>query len=218
MQTKFYPVGRDRLFFDQYRYSICFVMEEATCLRAKDSAEVLKNINWRNESRRRWNQGKGPISQECTANVMHMWDQLNSVDDQVKFTVSWDRVYVYANDPADLKRMAYQDYTTVQYAQEAMINRPRDVVVKKDPEFCFRTYFKDQVIDYEKGDRLRQFLLSRDQVYGFGNAFRAHLARKHNWFVLCRHHWIEHNSMADLTMLSLVCPGIIRKTVPVMAK
>ena len=218
MQPKFHPVSRDRLFFDQYRYSICFRLKEASCLRATSSSEVLKNIAWRNDSRRRWNQGKGAIDQELVAEIMHMWDKLNPTVNQIKFTVSFDRVHVYGNNPATLQHIAYQDYTTVYYAQEALVNRPRDVVVKKDPVFCLRTYFKDKVIELEKGKKLQHFLLSRTESYGLSNTFKTHLARKYNWVVLSRHQWIEHNSMADLTMLSLVCPGIIRKTVPVVAK
>lgn len=218
MQIKFHPVGRDRLFFDQYRYSICFKMEEASCLRAKDSQDVLKNITWRNNARKRWNQGKDEIHQETMTNLMHMWDKLNPAVNQVKFTVSFNHVYVYGHDPATLQRIAHQDYSTVYYAQEALITRPRDVVVKKNPAFCLRTYFKDKHLETTQIEKLRSFLTSRKESYGFTSSFNAHLNKKPNWFFLGRHQWIEHNSMADLTMLSLVCPGIIRKTVAVVAK
>ena len=219
MQTKFHPVNRDRLFFDQYRYSICFKLDEGSCLRsAKDSQDVLKNITWRNDARKRWNQGKDEIGQELMADLMHMWDRLSPVLNQVKFAVSFNRVYVYGHDPAILQRIAYQDYTTVYYAQEALVTRPRDVVVKKNPTFCLRTYFKDKSLKIGQVEQLCNFLTSRTEIYGFTSTFKSHLNKRLNWFFLGRHQWIEHNSMADLTMLSLVCPGIIRKTVAVVAK
>jgi hypothetical protein len=218
MQTKFHPVNRDRLFFDQYRYSICFVLEEASCLRAPDSQTVLKNIEWRNHSRQRWNHGQGTIEPAIVTNLMHMWDQLDPSTSAVKFTVSFNRVYVYGHDPVVLGRIACQDYTNVLYAQEALITRPRDIVVKKNPAFCFRSYFRDKSLELDQAEKLRNFLTSRREIYGFTECLKQHMERRYKWFYLQRYEWIEHNSMADLTMLSLICPGIIRKTVPVVAK
>lgn len=211
------PVQRDRLFFDQYQYSICFRVPEAGALRAKDSQEVLKNINWRNESRRRYHFGNNMISDKNIEILLDMWSRLAVHLDKIKFSISFDRVYLYGNDLGLLKSLAVQDYTTVYYAQEALITKPKDVVVKRNSKFKMRSYFKERSIEQHEQDLLRNFLFSRQESYGISNSFKGHLL-KTKWFYLMRHNYIDHNSLADLTMLSLVMPGLIRKTVPIQAK
>ena len=215
MKINFYPVDRSQLFFDQYRYSICFTVPDASCLRAHSVQEVLKNIQWRNESRRRWNHGKNIIDDDHVDLLLHVWSALAPYLGQIKFTTSYNTLYVYGNDPAVLTRIAGPQ--TVQYAQQALITRPKDVVIKANPRFALRSYFRDRNMEQADQHRLREFLENRPDSYGFTATFRLTLNRD-RWFYLQRHQWIEHNSMADITMLSLVLPGIIRKTIPVQAK
>lgn len=215
MKINFYPVNRSQLFFDQYRYSICFTISDASCLRAHSAQDVLKNINWRNESRRRWNNNKNLITDDQLTDLVNTWARIEPYLHSIKFTTSWNSIYVYGNDPAVLIRIAGPQI--VQYGQEAQITLPRNVVVKANPRFALRSYFRD--VSMEKADqhRLRDFLISRPDSYGFTATFKQAL-NQDRWFYLQRHQWIEHNSMADLTMLSLVMPGIIRKTLPLVAK
>jgi hypothetical protein len=64
---------------------------------------------------------------------------------------------------------------------------------------------------------LINFLDSRTDCFGFTTTLRQHLTRnRYHW--VQRHHFVEHNDPKDITMLSLVVPGLIRKTVSVQAK
>lgn len=213
---KFNPVNRDRLFFDRFRYSVSFRLIEASCLRAKSSQEVLKNISWRNSSRQRWGI-RGGVTDSELANLMHMWSVLEPHFDSIKFSVSFDHIYVYGNDTAILTKIAQQSYTTYWTGQESLITKPRDVVIKENPKFKLRSYFKEKSLDSVEQQRLHTFLMSRRDSYGFTDAFRKNL-EKTKWFYLMRHQWVEHDNMSDITMFALAFPGLIRKTVPVQAK
>jgi hypothetical protein len=214
---KFWPVQRDRLFFDRFAYSICYIMEEAGCLRAHNTTELLKTVSWRNANRERWRASQPQIEQHTVSDLLHMWELLNSRGDQCKYTVSYNRVYVYSNDAVWLQGLAQQTYTQVSYAQQAQVTRPRDTVIKQNPQFALRSYFRDRHLEAYEQQRLRTFLESRPESFGITASFRQNLNRP-KWFFLARHQYIEHNHVSDLTMLSLVIPGIIRKTVPVVAK
>lgn len=216
-KINFVPLHRDRLFFDRFQYSISFRLFEAGCLRARDSTEVLKNIRWRNDSRTRWSSSRGLINDMAAQNILDMWDRLHQHQGNIKFTTSYDYMYIYGNDPQVLKSIAVQSYTGMPRGQEALVTRPRDIVLKKDPKFKLRSYFKEKSLEPGQQTMLRDFLIKRPESYGLTKGFTIHL-NKSKWFYLMRHHYIEHDSPADITMLSLVMPGIIRKTVPIQAK
>lgn len=214
--VEYKTIERDRLFFDQYHYSLCFILPDCGVLRETSEAKLLKLIDWRNQSRRSWGRND-QISDVATANLLAMWHLLDQHKDQIKFTCSFNRVYLYSNNAALLESVANQPYTRVKYGQHAVVVLPRDVVLKKNPQFKLRSYFKDCNMEQHQQELLRNFLVSRRDIYGFTSSFRLHLARP-RWFFVQRHQWIEHNDPADITMVSLVVPGLFRKTVPVQAK
>lgn len=215
--TKINVLERDKLFFDRYEYSVCFVLEECGVLRENSELAILRAINWRNSNRRTYRSASADISPELTDDLLDMWRKLNQHRDQIKVVFSYNLVYVYGNDLKMLADIAGQSYTDINCFQQAVVTRPRDVVLKSNPKFKLRSYFKDTYLEDDKQALLRNFLTSRPDSYGFTGVFRRHLDRS-RWFYLQRHHWIEHDSPADVTMLSLVVPGLIRKTVEVRAK
>jgi hypothetical protein len=90
-------------------------------------------------------------------------------------------------------------------------------VLKTDPKFCLRSYFREKVLDKTESERLFAFVKSREDIFGVTAGFKSSVNRFRVHY-LQRHQFIDHNDMKDITMLSLVVPGIIRKTVPIQAK
>ena len=213
---EFVPVSKDRLFYDQYEYSICVAMPEAGVLRAKSAQALLESIAWRNTQRAGWGAGN-TISGQARENLISMFDELELVRDQIKLIVSYGIVYVYSNNISVLKRLADLSYVRFLHATQAVVDRPRDVVLINNPKFQYRSYFKERYIEPEDRDRLLNFVDLRGDTFKITNTLRAHLKRN-QWHWVQRHHFIEHNDAKDITMLSLVVPGLIRKTVPVQAK
>lgn len=214
---KFDPVSRDRMFYDKYEYGICISLEEAGCLRAKTTAGVLEAIRYRNHARSQYYTSNSQITNRQKANLLAMLDELNLVRDRLKIVVSFGIMYIYSNDIPALQKLADLPYVHFCNAVQAVVDRPRDVVVISNPKFKYRSYFKEKVLEEHERDRLLNFLESRKDIFRVTSTLKNNLNRyRVHW--LARHLFVEHNDPKDITMLSLVMPGIIRKTVSVQAK
>ena len=214
---KFDPASRDRRFYDQYEYGICISLEEAGCLRAKSSAGVLEAIRHRNHTRSQYYSSNSQITKKQKENLLAMFSELEPVRDQLKLVISFNIMYIYGNDASVLQKLADLPYVNFCNAVQAVIDRPRDVVVISNPKFKYRSYFKEKVLEEHERDRLLNFLESRKDVFRVTNTLK-HTLNRYRIHWLPRHLFIEHNDPKDITMLSLVMPGIIRKTLAVQAK
>ena len=213
---KFDLASRDRLFYDHYEYGICISLEEAGCLRAKTSQALLKEIQHRNLVRSRYG-GRGEINTQQIENLLAMHGELEPVRDRIKMVVSYGIMYIYSNEIPVLQKLADLPYVNFCSAVQAVVDRPRDVVVIFNPRFKYRSYFKEKVLEEHERDRLLNFLESRKDIFRITKTLKNTLSRyKIHW--LPRHLFVEHNDPKDITMLSLVMPGIIRKTLTVQAK
>ena len=213
---KFGPVSRDRLFYDRYEYGICVAMPEAGVLRAKTQTELVKAIGYRNQARFNWSQ-KEQIAGNVLQNLLLAFDEIDRVRDQIKLVISYNIMYIYSNDVGVLQHLSALPYVNFCNAVQSVIDRPRDVILKTNPRFGYRSYFRERMLEEHDRDNLINFLDSRTDSFGFTATLRHHLTRnRYHW--VQRHHFVEHNDPKDITMLSLVVPGLIRKTVPVQAK
>jgi len=216
MLLEFDPVSRDRRFYDLYEYGICVSLPEAGVLRAKTQAELVKSIGYRNQARSSWST-KEQIAGEVLQNLLLAFDEIDQVRSQIKLVVSYNIMYIYSNDVAVLQHLASLPYVNFCNAVQSVIDRPRDVILKTNPKFGYRSYFRERMLEDHERDNLINFLDSRTDCFGFTATLRQHLTRnRYHW--VQRHHFVEHNDTKDITMLSLVVPGLIRKTVPVQAK
>lgn len=210
--------SRDRLFYDQYEYGICVTLDEAGCLRAKSADELLKTISYRNATRSRWGISYSlEIKGVVVENLIAAQGEIDRVRDQIKLVISYNVMYIYSNNLQVLEHLAGLPYLHLESAVQAKLDRPRDVVFKTDPKFRLRSYFRDKQLDTTQCQRLLTFLESRADTFGITRGFKSSLNRYHVHY-LQRHQFVEHNDPKDITMLSLVMPGLIRKTVSVQAK
>lgn len=214
---KFDPVSKDRLFYDQYEYGICLSLEEAGCLREKTYNTFLKTIEYRNSVRQTWGRPKPQIAGDILENLKLMWTELDRCRSQIKLVISYNILYIYGNDTALLNHLASLPYVKFNNAVKSVVDRPRDVVFISNPKFQFRSYFRDRMLSDEEAQRVLNFFKTRADIFGITRSFRQHLGRDRYPYIP-RHLFVEHNDHKDLTMLSLVIPGIIRKTVTVQAK
>ena len=213
---KFDPVSRDRMFYDKYEYGICIALPEAGCLRAKNHAELDQLIAYRNRARSQYS-AKEQIGTTVRNDLFAMFDELKPIRDKIKLVISFGIMYIYSNDIPVLQRLSKLKFVQFCNAVQATVDRPRDVILKTDPKFKYRSYFKEKVLEEHERDRLLNFLESRRDIFGFTSTLKNTLNRyRVHW--LPRHLFIEHNDPKDITMLSLVVPGLIRKTMSVQAK
>lgn len=214
---KFDPVSRDRHFYDQYEYGICVSITEAGCLRAKSHKELDQLISYRNRARSQWAGVKEQIGKQIRDDLFAVFDELDLVRDKIKLVISYNIMYIYSNDMSALEHLSNLEQVKFCNAVQSVVDKPRDVVLITNPKFKYRSYFRDKILEPTDCERLINFIESRQGVYGVTRTLKASL-RRYSAHYLQRHLFVEHNDPKDITMLSLVVPGLIRKTLPVQAK
>ena len=227
LTQQFKIVIKDRLFYNRFEYAIGFCLDEASCLRGLDHAHIDSMI----ERRRSWRDiaqqriagtksmilGLAPRPKEITAkNVSDLHavaEVLLTTFADCKLVVSVSQVYVYTNDTglidqlSDLPGPTHKEYT------RAVICRPKNTIKLKNPKHQFRSYFKTNKLTAEQKIHLKNFLSNQPTVR-ISPSLTTWLAsvfhRTQDYF------FVDHSEMSWLTMLSLVQPGLIRKTLQII--
>ena len=210
----FNPTLKDRLFYDKYLYSLTFRLKFAGFLRGRSHESIEHQVNWHNlHSAKRWS---GPITVQDRQNLHNFLDHLANLSYH-KLVLTHEHVYLYTNNVEDVQRTHALPYASNCWATVATINRPRDTVLLKDPQYQYRTFFKERFMTKENMATLSKFLLSRQDCFRTTDELRRKL-KKGNSFYTCSHYFVDHNNREDLVLLQIVCPGIVRKTLTIQAK
>lgn len=226
---KFNPVRKDRWFYDQYEYCMGFFLDEVSCLRVLDHAciddTMARRKQWREIAQQRWLNGRqnsGVILRhgwrditETTINDLHaLASVLLETNYKFKLVVGVNQGYVYTNDTALIEQLDLMPELNFKTYTRAQIVRPKNTVELRDPQYAFRSYFKTANISGHQKDQLMDFLHNqRGQVRpspGLMRWFDLPFNRTQDYF------FVDHNCESWLTMLNLVAPGIIRKTMHII--
>lgn len=220
---------RDRLFFDRFEYSFRFKQREVYAIRGlPDTPKLMKFI----EHRRAWmrsvtyqrNQADEHFTLESIEGLIATKDLLSNHSTEFKMTVSGDWAIIYTNDLNLVDRISrlpqvWCDRTVV----KAEVCRLRDTVVIREPKYRYRTYFRERKMRPEVKTQLLDWIGSQhyqdvDNVRASG-ALKSWLKNEYSswrkdWCM--RHYYIEHNDTRYETMIGMVAPGFVRKTVRVI--
>ena len=133
----------DRLYYDQYRYSLKLRMKDFSCLREIRNTDttldqVSEVVARRYEQRANYsrffnssyNRSVVMPKQGDLENLREMLRILWPVKDRIKPVFSGDWGYVYSNDRQLLQLIANQNYVHAYYIKEAVVTRP------KTPLYC----------------------------------------------------------------------------------
>jgi len=227
-------VVKDRLFYNRFEYAIGFHLDEVSCLRELDHDRIdrmiQRRIEWREISRQRIVGttksgliGKQPYSMisrrhkeitEKTCSDLHQLAEvlLTSTSD-FKLVVSVNHAYVYTNDLTLIDQLGDLSGVTQQDYSRAVVCRPRDTIRLKNPRHQFRSYIKRTKLTDEQKTHLKNFLANQPTVRispALATWINGVFHRTEDYF------FIDHADMSWLTMLSLVRPGLIRKTMQII--
>jgi hypothetical protein len=223
---KFSPVKKDRLFYDRYQYCLGFYLQEVNCLRVLDHAYITDMIErrkqWREIAQQRWGNNRNVLGRrwqeitEVTSTELHLLaTKLLTTSADFKLVVSINQGYVYTNDLdfitdlAAMPELLYKSYT------QAQIVRPKDTVQLKNPRHQFRTYLTMCNLTAEQRHNLEEFLITQSGHVRLSPALARWIDlpfnRTQDYF------FIDHDTETWCTMLSLVHPGVVRKTMPITA-
>ena len=225
----FKPVVKDRLFYDRFEYCIRFHLEEVNCLRTLDHAHIDRMI----ERRIAWRRIDQSLPQSKSAHmtttmlsnrsnkithatVKHLHvlaDVLLTTPATFKLVVSVFTGYVYTNDLTLIDQLAKLPGMSHLEYNQAVVGRAKNTVALKNPQHQWRSYLKINKLSIEQKTHLKNFLANQPAVRAspaLQQWMDAKLIRTQDYF------FIDYNETAWLTMLSLVQPGLIRKTLQIV--
>lgn len=233
MTLKFKTVAKDRLFYNQWEFCMSFRLEEISAAKKLDHDYIDDVIqhrrDWRELSRQRRLQARkaglrmppyfNRIDQditEVTVNNLHIFAQ-TLVDSAVRFKLvtSVHRGWLYTNDPQifnSIKKLA--GVTNTRYTQ-AQVVRASDTILLKNPKYPLRSYFRSIKLTAQDRDLLKQFLHNQQTNTGLSPSLTQWLIDP--FYRLQDYYFVDHDELW-LTMLALVRPGLIRKTVTIAAR
>jgi hypothetical protein len=221
----FKPVSSDRLFYDHWQFCIRFRLDEVNCLRySLDEAEIdallTRREVWRERVRTRWPQNNfvrphADITDSTRQNLYAFADFLKTSDVPYKMVISVNQCWIYSNDSNLLERIARLPFVNhVKYTQ-AHIVRPRDTIAVRHPRHQYRSYFRGIKLSASEKHGILAFLQGQADVRispALAEWISTPFNRTQDYF------FVDYNTESWLTMLSLVRPGLIRKTVQIVAK
>ena len=223
-------IVKDRLFYNRFEYAIGFHIDEASCLRELDhsyiNSMIERRIAWREVAQQRiaGSITKHPgqtiltrrykeITEKTIGDLHGLANVLLTTPADFKLVVSVSNAHVYTNDLtlidqiSELSGVTQKDYT------RAVICRPKDTVRLKNPRHEFRSYIKRIKLTDDQKNHLINFLANQPTARispALTTWLTSKFHRTQDYF------FIDHNGMSWLTMLSLVHPGLIRKTMQII--
>ena len=221
----FKPVASDRLFYDHWQYCIRFRLAEVNCLRYSLDIDKIDELLtrrevWRERVRQRWPQNNfvrphSPIT-DTTREILYAFaDFLKCTTEPYKMVISVNQCWIYSNSTNLLERIDRLPFVNNSKFTQSVIVRPRNTVAVRHPRHQYRSYFRATKLTDQEKDRILSFLQGQGDVR-VSPALKDWIAtpfnRTQDYF------FVDYNAESWLTMLSLVRPGLIRKTVQIVAK
>jgi signal peptidase I len=135
-------------------------MGEASALRGLDPVRIDRVITMRRSFRSiiTWSsEKKQAITDEQVQDLHTFCTFLLQAADPYKLVLSGDRVWVYANSLEFLKSVTQSPGAIRPRYTRAVIDRPVDTIVLKNPQHAQRSYFKEQAVSPVQKEQLIAF-------------------------------------------------------------
>ena len=223
---QFKQVFKDKFFYDKFNYCIGFFIQEATCLRTVDHDYVDKmlerRIQFRNVSQKRWLQSKLTILTKATRPILDITgERLHEVAEiliksksDYKSVVSIDNMWVYTNDLNLINQLNELNFLEDKKYSEACVTRPKNTIVIKSSKFSKRTHLKSVGLTEVQAEKLRSFLLRNHGEIrvspGLLEWCNSYYRRTMDYY------FIDYDDDGYLTMMALINPKIIGKTLSIL--
>jgi len=215
----------DRLFYDQYHYSLKLRMKDFSCLREtwKPMISLLdasKIVTCRFEQRVKLSFWTAALAEQSRdqQDLDNLADLLTFVwpfKDQIKPVFSGDWGYLYSNNKDLLQQISNKSYVHVYYIKEAVVDRPKNTILLKSSPYKFRSFFQERRCTHDDIRRISSYLQNQPDIK-IGRGLQYWLKYETRWPWTRRHHYFDHNNEQVQLMLQLICPGIVRTTMPII--
>jgi hypothetical protein len=225
---KIEPDDRSSLYYSKYEWCATLHISDASCLRD------LKTVRFEAAIRN----AKHWAEQEIVRNrrpVRHPWDgtakesALRETRDilleqagEYKAVISYNVLSLYTNNRKLADQFVKLDNPGVQLhlVRQAVITRPAGVIQLKESKHGYRTYLRERKYTKDQRDMLLNFFLSREGTLRPCGSLLTWLGTGQHRFMMNpnysrSYYFVDHDHPNEGTMLSLVMPGIVRKTMPI---
>jgi hypothetical protein len=219
---QFKTVQKSSLFYGQYQYSIKFTQTELNVIRGLKSKRIntiVRDRNkWRQEHRHLYQYRRELISDDTVSRLKQICRLLEQNKQKLKFSVSYDRGYVYTNDIDIIHQINQLHFLTYVEAQQVCQSIPPGKILLRNPQWLYRTYFKSKVIDEQQRTNLVEFLKSREHVR-LSPGLETWMEIKNHWNDWVQSYFfIDHNDQGDVLFLNMIVPRITGRTLEIVAK
>ena len=212
---------RSSLYYDQYEWCITINISEASCLRYLGSAQfenAIRNArHWAEKDV--WTDRSWSVTKETA--LRETRDVLLTETHPFKTVVSFNTVCIYTNRRRLADRLVKlgNDGVHLRLVREAVISKPAGVIQLQESKYAYRTYFRERKYTRDQRDILKNFLDSRRDTLRVSPALSDWVNGNVGYILNLNysrsHYFVDHDHPNEGTMLSLVLPGIVRKTMPI---
>lgn len=210
---------RSTRYFGEYEYSGHFHVSNVNLIRDLSERSLRATVQHRNSwgTWRNWARGHRPSETELQQ-LIDMIDPLTAVKTHSKLMFYTHWLYVYTNDPNTLSWLAQHDTVSQSVLYRAELSMPTDVIFLREPRHPWRSYFRTGWLTPDQHRALLRFVQTRPDNFYITPGFQTRLETAQHRVYVQQETFIEHSTMQDLTMLGLILPQSIRRTVRVEAK
>ena len=111
-------------------------------------------------------------------------------------------------------------FVTIRHAN---VVYPPDTIALNDPKYKYRTYLRSRQVSDENIETLKTWLAAQEGEIAPSPGIKYFMEHRKTGYYYptnytADHHYFDHNDMRYLTMLRMVLPVAIRKTVSIIAK
>ena len=213
---------RSSLYYAQYEWCITINISEANCLRRLETLKfeaAVRNAKYWAENDK-WTDRAWSITKETA--LRETRNVLLSETAPFKTVVSFNTVCIYTNNRRMADRLVDlgNDAVRLRLVRQAVLTKPANVVQLRESKYAYRTYFKERKYSREQRTMLANFLNSRKDTLHPCDSLMAWLTDNFPGYMLNHnysraHYFVDHDHPNEGTMISLVMPGIVRKTMPI---
>jgi len=226
--------SRSSLYYNAYEYAMTWQQDEIGCIRSLDQKKMLSHIRMRMDYEHSRNSLYKPYGENfeskfttrCRDNLEGMRALLATETQPKKMVFFNNFLTVYTNNLGLHGRLMACDWIESVDLKRAELNLPPDTILLKNPQYQYRTYFRGRSLGKTQKARLAAWVTTQGDDVSASKSLREFLdietrpTRVYWWRndATESYYYIEHNSLQYETMLSMVCPGMVRKTLPIVKK
>lgn len=230
MSLNFKTVKNDQLYYGQFQYSASFELQECWIFRyTVDHEEIDRRLTrqqeWREKMRQRWpadalNRYHSEITDVDRDRIHSMADFITGISTPYKIVVENRIMRIYSNDLNIIQAVEYIPFLQRRRYSQVVVDRPRDTIKIKNSQHSYRSYFKETRINSDDKQSIEQFLRSQPGIR-IGQGLQSWLDETRPIYAskwTRDYFFVDYDHPGWLTMFALVRPGLIRKTVQIIAK